>query len=94
MSKRRRVNISVDPDTYDKLQKLKKDYGFSNVCELVVAFVNILLDRLEGPGTRKYDIPKDDGQYIDSMFSDLAGAEAESDNSAVVNGRRIHNHNR
>lgn len=79
MSKRRRVNISVDPDTYDKLQKLKKDYGFSNVCELVVAFVNILLDRLEGPGTRKYDLPEDDGAYIDQMFDDLGHTERTPD---------------
>lgn len=94
MSDRKRINITVDPETYDRLTQLKEAYGFKNLCELVVAFSHILIDRMETPARRKYDIPEDDGQYIDSMFSDLAGAEAESDNSAVVNGRRIHNHNR
>ena len=41
------MNISVDPDTYERLQKLKEQHGFKNACELVVAFVHILLDRLE-----------------------------------------------
>jgi len=94
VSNRKRVNISLDPQTYDRLQRLQQAYGFKNLCELVVAFSHILIDRMETPARRKYDIPEDDGQYIDSMFSDLAGAEAEDDNSVVVNGRRIHNHNR
>lgn len=94
MSDRKRINISVDSETYDRLTQLKEAYGFKNLCELVVAFSHILIDRMETPAKRKYDMPEDDGQYIDSMFNDLAGVEAESDSSVIVNGRRIHNHNK
>lgn len=84
MSKRRRVNISVDPETYDKLQALKGQYGFKNACELVVAFVHILLDRLGTGGSRKYDLPEDDGAYIDSMFDDLGHVERTPDGTVPV----------
>ena len=79
MSKRRRVNISVDPDTYDRLQKLKEQHGFKNACELVVAFVHILLDRLEDPAERRYDLPEDEGDYITDMFDDLGHVQPTPD---------------
>ncbi len=75
MSNRKRVNISVNPEIYDKLQKLKAAYGFNNTCELVVAFVHILLDRMEVADKRKYDLSEDDGDYIDAMFDDLGHVE-------------------
>lgn len=84
MSNRKRVNISVDPETYAKLQQLKQAYGFSNVCELVVAFVHILLDRMEVAEQRKYDLPDDDGKYIDQMFDDLGHAERTPDGTVPV----------
>lgn len=79
MSDRKRINISLDPQTYDRLTQLKEAYGFKNLCELVVAFSHILIDRMETPARRKYDIPEDDGQYIDSMFNDLGHAEPQPD---------------
>ena len=83
MSSRKRVNISVDPQTYDKLQQLKQAHGFSNVCELVVAFVHILLDRMEVADQRRYDLP-DDGRYIDQMFDDLGHVEKTPDGTVPV----------
>lgn len=79
MGSRKRVNISVDPQTYDKLQRLKQTYGFRNACELVVAFVHILLDRTEVAEQRKYDLPEDDGAYIDAMFDDLGHVQPVPD---------------
>lgn len=84
MSDRRRINISVDPRTYDKLQQLKQTYGFSNVCELVVAFAHILLDRMEAANERKYDLPEDDGRYIDAMFDDLGHTHRVPDGTVPV----------
>lgn len=75
MSDRKRVNISTDPKTYEKLLRIKQEQGFRNVCELVVAFIHILLDRLEQAGHRKYDLPEDDGAYIDEMFEELENVE-------------------
>lgn len=71
MSNRKRINVSVDPETYDKLQKLTRAYKFNNACELLVSFAHILIDRLEVDAKRKYDLPDEDGAYIDGMFDDL-----------------------
>ena len=76
MSDRKRVNISIDPATYSKLQAMTKQYKFKNICELLVSFAHILLDRMEGVESRRYDIPDDDGEYIDSMFAELGSMPA------------------
>lgn len=84
MSNRKRINISVDPQTYGKLQKLIKSYGFKNCCELMCSFAHILLDRMEVADQCKYDLPEDDGQYIDSMFEDLGHVERTPDGIVPV----------
>lgn len=91
MSKRKRVNISVDPQTYERLQNLKSKYGFTNACQLVTAFVHILLDRMEVAARRQYDLPEDDGQYIDEMFDDLGHSQRTPNGEVPVrhNNRQI-----
>lgn len=84
MSGRKRVNISIDPKTYERLQGIRQEHGFSNVCELVVAFVHILLDRMEAAGKRKYDLPEDDGAYIDEMFDELGHVQRTPNGDAPV----------
>ena len=83
MSNRKRINISVDPETYNKLQKLVKDYQFKNCCELMCSFVHILIDRMNRAADRKYDLPDDDGAYIDAMFDDLGEADRKPDDTNV-----------
>ena len=83
MSNRKRINISVDPETYNKLQKLVKDYQFKNCCELMCSFVHILIDRMNRAVDRKYDLPDDDGAYIDAMFDDLGEADRKPDDTNV-----------
>lgn len=90
MSNRKRVNISVDPETYEKLQRIKQAYGFSNACELVVAFVHILLDRMEVAEQRKYDLPDDDGRYIGEMFDDLGHVQRTPDGTVPVRHHTKH----
>lgn len=90
MSNRRRVNISVDPKTYEKLQLLKSQYGFKSRCELVVAFLHILLDRLEDTAGRKYDLPEDDGAYIENMFDELGHVERTPDGTVPVRHNNRH----
>lgn len=65
----------MDSETYERLQQIKQAYGFNNACELVAAFVHILLDRIEIAEQRKYDLPDDDGRYIDKMFDDLGNVQ-------------------
>lgn len=90
MSNRKRVNISVDSETYEKLQRIKQAYGFSNACELVVAFVHILLDRMEVAEQRKYNLPDDDGRYIDEMFDDLGHVQRTPDGTVPVRHHTKH----
>ena len=84
MSDRKRVNISIDPKTYEKLKSLQKAYGFDNVCEMVVALAHILLDRMEETNNRKYDLPDPDGAYIDEMFDELSHVERTPDGTVPV----------
>lgn len=70
------MNISIAPATYGKLQALAKQYKFKNICELLVSFTHILLDRMEVAEQRKYDLPDEDGAYIDSMFAELGSMPA------------------
>ena len=92
MSNRKRVNISVDPETYCKLQQLTQAYGFNNVCELVVALVHILLDRMTAAEDRRYDLPEDDGEYIDEMFTELANTERQPDGTVPARHHYRHYH--
>lgn len=71
MSNRKRVNMSVDPRTYNRLLRIQQTHGFRNLCEMMVAFSHILIDRLEDDTCRRYDLPQDDGAYIDEMFDEL-----------------------
>lgn len=81
---RRRINISVNPETYEKLQDLVRMYGFSNACELIVAFAHILLDRMERAENRNFDLPDPDGAYIDEMFDDLGHSVRTPDGTVPV----------
>ena len=83
MSDRKRVNISIDLATYGKLQALTKQYKFKNICELLVSFAHILLDRMEVAEQRKYDLPDEDGAYIDTMFEELGKADRKHDDTNV-----------
>ena len=84
MSERKRINISVDPATYARLQKIQRRHGFANLCELVVAMANILVDRMETVDQRRYDLPDDDGRYVDKMFEDLGHTEPTPDGTVPV----------
>lgn len=79
MSDRRRINISIDPRTYERLQGLVREYKFKSICELLVSFSNILLDRMEDKDQRRYDLPEDDGKYIDTMFDELGHVQRQPD---------------
>lgn len=84
MSDRKRVNISIDPETYAVLSRMKEIYGFSNLCELIVSLVHILVDRRRDKEQRRYDLPDDDGAYIDAMFGEFAEHETTPDGSVPV----------
>lgn len=68
---RHRVNLSLDGETYEALARLKAELGCRSVCEVVTAFVRILLDQQRTEGRRAHDLPEDDSAYIRRMFDSL-----------------------
>lgn len=84
MSNRKRVNISLDPETYEKLQQVQREHKFKNLCEMLTALAHILIDRMQVAEQRKYDLPEDDGQYIDGMFDDLSNTQRVPDGTVPV----------
>lgn len=85
---RRRVNLSLNPDEFSRLQAIGKSYGLASVCELVTALIHIFLDRMSHTDKRKIDLPEDDAEYIDSMFEGLSYHEKQPDSSEVPKRRK------
>lgn len=84
MSNRIQVKISVDSQTYESLQGIMQTHGFSSAGALITALVHILLDRTEVADKRKYDLPDDDGRYIDEMFDSLSHVQRTPNGDAPV----------
>lgn len=84
MHNRKRVNISVSPQTYERLQHARRVYGFRSVCQLVAAVARIFVDRMREKDEREYDLPDDDGRYIDEMFDDLGHVQRTPDGEVPV----------
>lgn len=89
MSNRKRVNISLDPATYEKLRRIQQRHRFKNLCELMVALATLLVDRMQAAEARSIDMPEDDARYIDLMFDGLAHTEPTPDGTVPV---RHNNH--
>lgn len=78
------VRISVDRETYGMLESLKRAGGFRSVREMVTAAARVMSDRMREAAGREYDIPEDDGLYLDRMFAALSSAEAQPDGTVPV----------
>ena len=84
--KRRRINISVDDDLYQRLQHIKKAYGFKNVCEFNTALLNMLCQYIDAAEKRgpvsmtSYT----DSEIITDMFNDLGNWEHTPDGIVPV----------
>lgn len=75
MDGRKRINLSVEPKTYESLQRLSKSCGFKNVCQLVESFVSIMLDRVEGRKSPLYNLTDMEEDYINEMFGELSDVQ-------------------
>lgn len=68
MAHRKRINISLDPASYERLQDIRRKYGFANLCELLAALIRLLVAHADG---RLPDLQEDDRAYIGRMFEEL-----------------------
>lgn len=78
----------MDPASYERLRAIQRAYGFNNLCELLTAMAHILIDRAEPAGKRRYDMPEDDGDYIDAMFDELSNVHRQPDGTVPVRHNR------
>jgi hypothetical protein len=68
---RKRINISIDPTTYDELTKVQEQYGFATLCEMLEALTHIMTDHMKPPEDRAFDLNEDDNAIIEGMFDNL-----------------------
>lgn len=85
--KKRRLNLTMSSYTHERLEAMRKQYGFSSGCEMVTAFVNLLLDRLESPELRRFDLPEDEGRYLDDMFGEMANVIRQPEGDVPVRSK-------
>lgn len=81
MKNRKRINISVDSCTYDRIQRLADSLGFRSRCVLVVSCVRVMLDSMS---RKPQPSTETDSVYIRRMFDDLAAHERIPDGTVPV----------
>ena len=83
MENRKRINLSVDLITYNRLANFAKRQRYKNECELVMSMINVMLDCLDSE-PRRLDIPDDDVMYIDEMFEQMAHTTRQADGDGGI----------
>ena len=84
MTKRRkRINVSLDIDTYEELQKICKQYDMDSCPTLLVAFAHLLLDCMTEADKRRQNMAEGDRAYLLDMFDSFGHAEAQPDGTRV-----------
>ena len=87
---RQRINITVSPAFYDELQRIRKDYGFVNVCEICTALLHVFADHVRLAEQAKQEQPPSVEDFIGQMFSDFANWEPTPNADIVL--KRVHAH--
>ncbi|MBE6326630.1 MAG: hypothetical protein E7077_06145 [Bacteroidales bacterium] len=94
MEVRKRINLSVDVDTYSRLSRFAKSRRYKNECELVMSMINVMLDCLVPIEKKRFDIPEDDAMYINEMFAQMsysATKQADGDGGVAITRRNKKN---
>lgn len=83
MAARRRINISIDLVTHERMCRVGEAYGFKNLCELTRALIHVTLDAIEEREAERCPSPDDDGLYIAEMFDEYANSQRVPDGTLV-----------
>lgn len=71
---RRRINLSVPPELYRELERIRKTYRFSTTCEMCVVLLRVyarMVAKAEAEATSATD---DDEDYIAATFERMASS--------------------
>ena len=75
MGKRKRVNLSIRPLTYVRLEKLRRLHRFKTICEMMTVMAEILAGGIEhGATSSPSEEPNKD--FIDTLFRELEDAQS------------------
>lgn len=72
---RHRINISITPAYYNELQRICKDYGFSNLCEICTALLSVFIERVNDAEGRKGNKVESNEELIKKMFAEFENWE-------------------
>jgi hypothetical protein len=84
MSKRKRINVSITPELYEELKPLMRKAGFTNLCQLTVASLNVMIKTYKHnkAKVKHEDIANDDD--IENMFREYSNHDRQPDGTVPV----------
>ena len=83
---RRRINLSVPPDEFNRIRRQAKFHGFRGPCEMVLAMVRLCMRLMEKQQGRA----EPDEEYIYQLFDSMSHVERQPDGDVPVTRWRKH----
>lgn len=72
---RHRINVSITPVFHDELQRICKDYGFVNLCEICTALLSVFVERVNNAEQNKGHRLERNEDLIKQMFAEFENWE-------------------
>lgn len=72
---RHRINVSITPVFHDELQRICKNYGFVNLCEICTALLRFFVDRVNNAEQDKGRRLERNEDLIKQMFAEFENWE-------------------
>ena len=72
---RHRINVSITPVFHDELQRICKDYGFVNLCEICTALLSVFVERVNSAEQNKGRRLERNEDLIKQMFAEFENWE-------------------
>ena len=72
---RHRINVSITPAFHEKLQRICKDYGFANLCEICTALLSVFVERVNNAEQNKGRRLERNEDLIKQMFAEFENWE-------------------
>ena len=88
--KRKRINVSLDIETYEELQRMCRLYGVGSCPTLLVAFAHLLLDCMNDADKRRLNMAEGDRAYLLRMFDAFGHSEVQPDGTVPKKGYEVH----
>lgn len=87
---RQRINISVSPIFYDELQRICKDYGFVNLCEICTALLKVFVEKVNRAEQTTQPKTETTTEIIEQMFREFENWEPVPDPDIVLKRKHAH----